>query len=125
MIETYIEEAYTKSISTGEFLFPFGLGEIKIYNYKPKVHNIEGKIKNYYMPDWAETLKFWEEDSEAFAQKKIIRKIVDRVYYHKYKRSTMLSKSLKIDFLLSRRAKRIYIDNIKNNIQNAFNTVYI
>lgn len=123
IIEEYIENKYKDSIISGEFLFPFGLGEIKIFKYKSSVKNLNGKIKNFYMPDWDATIKFWKENPDAYKERKVIRKITDTVYYHKYKRSTVLSKSLKIDFLLSRKAKRVYIENINNNKQNAFNYI--
>lgn len=60
-----------KLLSKGQINIPERLGTLQIIGKKVKVRMEDGEIKGL-APDWANTKKLWEEDSNARQSKKLV-----------------------------------------------------
>lgn len=71
IINGFMKFLIQELFKTGEINFPERLGKLQIIGKKVKVTIEDGKIKGL-APDWANTKKLWEEDSEAKKNKQLV-----------------------------------------------------
>lgn len=53
-------------------IFPYRMGVLRVDYWDSKVKYEDDKLKITYAVDWANTLKFWDEDSEAKEDKTLL-----------------------------------------------------
>lgn len=70
----------------GEFIFPSRMGKLEIRKSLRGVSIVDGKLKNTYCINWANTLKLWYDDEEARREKTLVRweKDLYHVRYNKF-----------------------------------------
>lgn len=62
-----------KVISGGSVVLPYNMGILELVKYKAKLQIINNKIETNLPIDWNNTLKYWNQDKDAFKNKKLIR----------------------------------------------------
>lgn len=62
-----------KIISGGSIVFPHNMGILELVKYRPKIKILNNKVKANLPIDWKRTLEYWNQDNNAFKDKKLIR----------------------------------------------------
>lgn len=71
IVNGYMKFLIQKLFFKGSITLPLRLGKLQIVGKKVKVQVEDGKIKGL-APDWVNTKKLWEEDSEAKKNKTLV-----------------------------------------------------
>lgn len=101
-------------LSNGEtFVLPARMGKLELRKREQGVSIVNNQLKNTYPINWADTIKLWYEDSEAKANKTLVRKEDKVAYYIKYNKGTALYQNKTFyQFTLNRFIKRALHKNI-------------
>lgn len=67
-----------------EVTFPCRMGKLELRKIQVGVSLVDGKLKNTYPINWHETLQLWFEDSEAKANKTLLRRNEEYTYFIRY-----------------------------------------
>lgn len=99
---------------------PNKLGFIEVNILKPKVYKQNGEYKCAFPVDWVKTLKLWERDNEAMANKQLIHTNARQTSVINYTKDRRSFKNQIYFYLKPARSLKIYIhDQVINN--NKFN----
>ena len=94
---------------------PEKMGAFELRKSERGVSIVDGKLKNTYPVDWAETLKLWCQDEEAKREKILLRRQEPYVYRVKYvKDNATYENKIFYQFVLNRFIKLALKDNIKD-----------
>lgn len=110
-----------KFISEGCIKFPKRLGELYIIKNPTKLYKQNNKLINTYPVDWKNTLQLWEEDTEAYNKRILVKNITKEVYKIKYDKTkaNYINKSF-FDFKPNRQLKLKLKEEVKDNNINAY-----
>ena len=121
IIKAYHKVFIDRLLNGLEVTFPLRMGILEVRKYNTSISFKNGKLKTNLPINWGETLKYWNEDKEAFTNKALIRqenKNVFRVYYKKNK--ALYNNKSYYNFTVARSLKHLLRDKIKDNRMEAF-----
>ena len=99
----------------GTVTFPDKMGKIELRKHPAGVRLKDGKLKNNYPINWADTWKLWYSDPDERAKKTLLRYEVPFVYYTSYnKHDATYENKVFYQFVLNRFIKKALNENIKN-----------
>ena len=104
-------------IADGEIIeLPYGVGELLLISTSPKVKLKNNKPVNVFKVNWVETLKLWNSDKEAEANKTVIKHIEKEVFRVVFLKNHCNYKNKEyIKFRTGRRFKIFLKDRVDNN----------
>lgn len=121
IIRTINKQLIDKLLLNSEINFPCRLGSLIIIKNTTKIYKENNKLKNTYPIDWKTTLELWEEDSESYKNRTLVKHLSKEVFKIKYDKSkaNYINKSF-FDFKPNRDLKLQLKELIKENNINAY-----
>ena len=117
-----VHKCYIKHFLQGsDIIFPYNMGRIELKKRRTRVNFVNGKLETDYPIDWQRTLRWWYEDEDAKANKKLLRhepRAVFRIIYNKSK--AKYNNKVFYRFTPARSFKKLLKEKIINNEIDAF-----
>ena len=110
-----VNKLFAKELSEGNtFTLPSRMGVLELHKFPTGVSLVDGKLRNTYAINWADTIKLWYEDEEARNNKTLLRRQGEfgfTVRYNKFK-ANYENRSF-YEFALNRFIKKALMDNVQ------------
>lgn len=109
-----INDLLAENVSNGEeVVFPYRMGKLELRKIKRGVSIVDGKLKNTYNINWADTIRLWYEDEEARKNKTLLRDESDYLYFIRYSKfNAIYENQCFYEFALNRFIKKALSKNI-------------
>ena len=110
-----VNDILASKLVLGETIkFPHNMGNLEIRKTKRGVSIVDGKLKNTYPINWADTWKLWYQDEEEHQKKTLLRFEQPWVYFIKYcKDRATYENKIFYQFVVNRLIKKALKDNIQ------------
>jgi hypothetical protein len=110
-----VNKLLAENVAKGEtVVFPSRMGKLELRKFPRGVSIVDGKLKNTYPVDWAETFKLWYSDHEEKKKKTLLRFEEKEIYNVRYcKWNANYNNRNFYQFVLNRFIKKALMQNIK------------
>ena len=111
-----INKALVQSFLNGHNIqFPHRMGKLMLLKKKSKLYYKGDLLINNHRVDWDKTLKLWNEDSESYNNKTLVKGLEDSIYHISYvKKNAAYKNKIYFKFRPMRSFKLLLKDKIKN-----------